>query len=254
MDITENTQLLKKLDSLVIKCIREYNVISDGDKILIGLSGGKDSLALTQLLAERRKIHAPKFDIAAIHIRNNEVGYKSDIEYLQNFCNNLGVELHIKDISIDFSTDHRKSPCFLCSWHRRKAMFEFAKANGFNCIALGHHKDDIITTLLMNISFQGSFSSMPPYLKMDKFNLAIIRPMALIEEKQIQKLADSMGYIIQQKSCKFEKSSFRKDTEKIISDLEKLNSNVKSSIWKSMENIMPNYLPQKNSTKNSENK
>ena len=171
----QNNSLLKKCDKLVRKCIKDYGLISDGDKVLIGLSGGKDSLALTQLLAIRSKIHSPKFSITALHIRNEGMGYASDTEYLKEFCDRLGVAFDVIDISIDLSKDKRKSPCFLCSWYRRKALFEYAKKNGFKRIALGHHKDDIITTLIMNMAFQGSFSSMPPLLQMDKFDIAIIR-------------------------------------------------------------------------------
>ena len=242
---TDSSLLLKKCDKLVRTCIKDYGLIADGDKVLIGLSGGKDSLALTQLLALRSKIHAPKFSVTALHIRNEGMGYASDTDYLKSFCEKLGVEFDVIDISIDLTKDKRKSPCFLCSWYRRKALFEYAKKNGFKRIALGHHKDDIIATLIMNMAFQGSFSSMPPLMQMNKFDVAIIRPLALIEEKDIKELANAEGYIIQKKSCPYEKSSFRSNAEKVVADLEKLNPNVKSSIWKSMENIMPDYLPKK---------
>lgn len=242
---TDSNSLLKKCDKLVRTCIKDYGLINNGDKVLIGLSGGKDSLALTQLLAMRSKIHAPKFSVTALHIRNEGMGYASDTEYLKEFCEKLGVEFEVIDISIDLTKDKRKSPCFLCSWYRRKALFEYAKKNGFKRIALGHHKDDIIATLIMNMAFQGSFSSMPPLMQMNKFDVAIIRPLALIEERDIKELAINEKYIIQKKSCPYEKSSFRSDAEKVIADLEKLNPNVKSSIWKSMENIMPDYLPKK---------
>ena len=155
------------------------------------------------------------------------------------------VDFFVEDISIDLSKDKRKSPCFLCSWYRRKALFDFAKKNGFNSIALGHHKDDIVTTLIMNMVFQGSFSSMPPLLQMSKFDVAIIRPLALIEESVLKDLAMAESYVVQPKSCPYEKSSYRSDVQKIVDELEKLNPNVKSSIWKSMENIMPDYLPKK---------
>lgn len=241
----DSNSLLKKCDKLVRTCVKDYGLIADGDKVLVGLSGGKDSLALTQLLAMRSKIHSPKFSVTALHIRNEGMGYASDTEYLRGFCKELGIEFDVVDISIDLTKDRRKSPCFLCSWYRRKALFEYAKKNGFKRIALGHHKDDVIATLIMNMAFQGSISSMPPLLQMDKFDVAIIRPLALIEESDIKELAKNEGYVIQKKSCPYEKSSFRSDVEKIITDLEKLNPNVRSSIWKSMENIMPDYLPRK---------
>lgn len=237
--------LFSKLDKLVIKCIRRYGLIADGDKILIGISGGKDSLALTELLANRAKIFAPKFSVVAVHIVMENIGYQSDIEYLKEFCNSCGVEFHVLTTSFDLSSDRRKSPCFLCSWYRRKAMFDFAKEMGCNKIALGHHRDDIIATFIMNMAFQGSISTMPPLLKMDKFDMEIIRPLSLIAEEDILQLSQYSGYVLQPKSCPYEKESFRSDVEGVIKSLEKLNPQVKANIWGAMENIQSDYLPKR---------
>ena len=249
----ELTRLRNKLTKRFHKACADYGLIADGDHILIGVSGGKDSLALVELLGKRAQIYVPRFQVTAVYIRMKERSYQSDIAYLSRFCASVHVPFIVRDAETGEDAkreaggvDKReKDPCFLCSWYRRKALFEYAKKNGFKRIALGHHKDDIIATLIMNMAFQGSFSSMPPLMQMSKFDIAIIRPLALIEEQFIKELAVSEGYVIQKKSCPYEKSSFRSDAEKIIADLEKLNPNVKSSIWKSMENIMPDYLPKK---------
>lgn len=236
-------RLVNKLDRCVNKCIREYALINDGDSVLIGLSGGKDSLALTELLARRSRIFAPKFGLKALHVRIEGVGYDSDTDYLKSFCDGFGIEFFVKSCKVDFSGDKRKSPCFLCSWYRRKMLFDFAKESGCNRIALGHHRDDIIATLLMNMSFQGSFSTMPPLLRMDRFDMCIIRPLALVDECDIAEFASFNGYRVQNKRCPFERSGYRKEIQDIVNRLSEMNPNVKSNIWGAMENIQRDYLP-----------
>ena len=138
-----------------------YHLLSDGDRILIALSGGKDSLMLARLMAQRARIYKPKITVEAAHVIMDNIPYETDRSYLQDFCYELGIRLHILHSRFDESTDPRKTRCFLCAWNRRKTLFEFAVANGFNKIALGHHNDDIIITYLMNITFEGSAHTMP---------------------------------------------------------------------------------------------
>ena len=143
------------------KTAAEYALIEEGDRILIAVSGGKDSLALLELMAARVRVLKPRFSVVAAHVVMTNIPYQSDTQYLIDFAQSLGVEMHIVETSFDATGDTRKSPCFLCSWNRRKALFETAKALGCNKIALGHHQDDVLVTLLMNMTFQGAFSTMP---------------------------------------------------------------------------------------------
>ena len=157
---------------------------------MIGLSGGKDSLALVELLGSRQKIYKPKFSVVAAHISLENMPYQSDLDYLESFCREHGVEfVHGVSAFDPEARDKRKSTCFLCSWTRRKRMFELADELQCNKIALGHHQDDMLETLLMNQIFQGSFATMPPKLKMDKFDMTIIRPMAFISEAELLALS-----------------------------------------------------------------
>lgn len=240
--VSENP-LLAKLERCVTKCMMDYALVENGDSVLIGLSGGKDSLALTELLARRSRIFAPKFGLKALYVDMEGVGYESDTEYLKGFCNGLGIEFNVRRCKVDFSGDKRKSPCFLCSWYRRKVLFDFAKESGCNKIALGHHRDDIIATLLMNMTFQGSFSTMPPLLRMNKFDMCIIRPLALIDESDLDSLAAMRGYRIQKKRCPYERSGYRKDMQGVVERLSEMNGNARSNIWRAMENIQRDYLP-----------
>ena len=233
------------MDDKVRRAIREYGLIEDGDKILIGLSGGKDSLALMELLGRRSRIFRPKFELLAAHVVMRNIPYASDMDYLRQLAEGQGIPLVLHETSFDASTDTRKSPCFLCSWTRRKALFEIAKANGCNKIALGHHQDDILETLLMNLTHQGAFGTMPPKLTMNKFAMEIIRPLCLVSEKDLAALAAQRGYKRQLKNCPYESGSSRKEMKEILARLEAINPDARHSLWSSMTHIQPDYLPKK---------
>ena len=215
--------------------MRTYHLIDDGDRILVALSGGKDSLCLLDLLAQRQRIFMPRFSIEAIHIRMENIAYETDTNYLEDFCRQRNVNLHVVNTSFDASTDKRKSPCFLCSWNRRKQMFNLAQEIGCNKIALGHHMDDLIHTALMNECFQGRFDTMPVFLQMKKMPLAIIRPLCLCHESDIKAYAEQEGYQKQRKLCPYEKDSYRTDIQQIFHQMESLNPEARYSIWNALE-------------------
>ncbi|HRZ97739.1 MAG TPA: ATP-binding protein [Paludibacter sp.] len=240
-----DTKTLNKIRAKFKKALSDYRLIEDNDHILTGLSGGKDSLALVELLGERMKLFVPRFKITAAHISVENIPYKSDLEYLEKFSEKQGIPFVHRVTKFEDQNGKKLSTCYLCSWHRRKTLFDLAGELGCNKIALGHHLDDIVETLLMNLVFQGSFGSMPPKLKMDKFNMTVIRPLALITEHEMKEMARINEYQMQIKNCPFEKDSSRREAKEMISNLEKLNPNVRQSIWSSMENIKNEYLPQK---------
>ncbi len=231
--------------ALMDKAIFSYRLIEDGDKILIGLSGGKDSLSLLELLARRSRIRRPSFTVEAAHVAVTNIGYRSDMEYLKSVCDSLGVEFVTVETSYEMSTDTRKSPCFLCSWNRRKALFTIAQQRGCNKIALGHHQDDVIETLYMNMMFQGAFSTMPPMLRMRKFDLAVIRPLCLVPESRLQEMAALRGYKGQVKACPYEHQSNRTAIKHLLKEMEALNPEMRHNIWGSMTNVQTEMLPPK---------
>lgn len=130
MPPSDTDRFIYKLRGKFSQALKEYGMLTDGDKVLIGLSGGKDSLALVELFAERRKIFKPRFTVEAAHIVMSNIPYQTDIEYIKEYCNSFDVPLHIITTRFDASTDTNKSPCFLCSWNRRKKLFETASALG----------------------------------------------------------------------------------------------------------------------------
>ena len=241
----QDQKTLQTIKNKFRKAINDYRLIENDDHILIGLSGGKDSLALLELLGERMKIFVPKFKLTTVHITVENIAYQSDLTYLKDYAAKFNIPFVHHLTRFDDTTDTRKSTCFLCSWHRRKALFEVAKELGCNKIALGHHLDDITETLLLNLFYQGSFGTMPPKLKMDKFDMTIIRPLALISEMEMKEMERIRLYHKQIKNCPHEKDSSRRDAKKLITELEKWNPDVRKSIWGAMENIKTDYLPKK---------
>ena len=240
---TEEDILMRRIGNRFNKGVVQYRLIEDGDKILVGLSGGKDSLSLLELLAKRSRILKPKFSVVAVHVSMSNIPYQADLEYLRAYAEAFGVPFVHYETSFDPSTDTRKSPCFLCSWNRRKALFTVAKGQGCNKIALGHHMDDILETLLMNLTFQGAFSTMPPKLVMRKFDMTLIRPMCLVHEADLIQMAQMRGFQKQIKNCPYETQSNRTDMKGILSQLEALNPEARYSLWGSMTNVQEELLP-----------
>lgn len=231
------------------KGISDYHLIQDNDHILIGLSGGKDSLALVQLLGERMRIFVPRFKVTAAHISVENISYQSDLSYLKKHCEKYGIEFVHRTVGFNMEQDPSKSTCFLCSWHRRKTLFDIAKDLGCNKLALGHHLDDITETLMLNLIYQGAIATMPPKLKMDKFDMTIIRPLCLLSEKEMKELERIENYHQQIKNCPYEKDSSRSDAKNLISELEKWNPDIRQSLWAAMQNIKHDYLPKKSNSK-----
>ena len=220
-----------------------YSMLEDDDKILIALSGGKDSLTMLKLLAEQSKIHKPQISIVAAHVTMTNIPNKTNLEFLKEFCKENNTELHVLESGFDASTDNRKSPCFLCSWNRRKALFTFAQESGCNKIALGHNMDDFIETMLMNITFQGAFSAMTPVMQMEKFPIKIIRPLCLVNENDVEKYAKEQNFPPQHKNCPYENDSNRKNMKDLLKHLESLNPEARYNLWGAMSNIQSELLP-----------
>ena len=241
--LTEEDKLFHRIETRFNKALVQYGLIADGDKVLVGLSGGKDSLALLELLARRSRIFHPRFSVVAAHVIMSNIPYQSDLEYLRAYAQGLGVPFVVYETSFDASTDNRKSPCFLCSWNRRKALFTVAKEQGCNKIALGHHMDDVLQTLLMNMTFQGAFGTMPPKLVMRKFDMTLIRPMCLVHEADLVRMATLRGFRKQVKNCPYEKDSHRSDMKEVLATLERMNPEARYSLWSSMNHVQADLLP-----------
>lgn len=234
----------KKLMSKVNKTIQKYNLIEESDNVLVGLSGGKDSLVLLKSLAWKRKHSQTNFSITAVYIDILNIPYDANIEYLQSFCDENKIKFVHEKVSDEVNLkESDKNPCFLCSWDRRKHLFDMAKIGGYNKLALGHHLDDAIETLLMNMMYQANISALPPKLKMFKGKLEVIRPLIETKESLIEDYAGAQDFLPMIKTCPYEKKSSREFVRGILTQMEKKYDRAKNNIYISMTHIEKEYLP-----------
>lgn len=230
------TQILeRRIMRRFAKGCKRYDLLSDGDRILIAVSGGKDSLSLLDILARRAKVFRPHFEIIAAHVRIGNVDYESDAAALADFAHERGVRLITLETSFAEQPESRKTVCFLCSWNRRKALFRAAQELNCNKIALGHHQDDILHTLLLNLLFEGRFATMPVRLEMRKMPLTIIRPLCMVPEADLREYAEAQGFPRQKRLCPYEKATQRAVVRRLFAEMEQINPETRFSMWNALD-------------------
>jgi tRNA 2-thiocytidine biosynthesis protein TtcA len=230
--------VLKRIERTIIK----QKLISEGDRILIALSGGKDSLILLEALAKVKRDLPLRIELFAIHIQIENIGYSSDTDYIQMLCDSLSIPFTIKSFSVDLTAEKKKEICFVCSWHRRKAIFEATRELSCNKLAFGHHMDDALETLFMNMIYHGSVSAMPYILSMFDDRVKLIRPLLELSNSELEKFASLREYRRELKICPFAGSK-RKEMAEFINQLETKHKHARKSIFRSLDNIYPEYLP-----------
>lgn len=229
------------LSKKVGKAICDYKMIDDGDRIAVGVSGGKDSLSLLKILNDRRSFVPVRYDIIAVHI---DFGYHCVAPAaLINYFQKQGYSYHIKKVDILKPGQTRADiTCFWCAWNRRKAIFETAREFNCNKVALAHHRDDIIETILLNLLFQGEISAMKPRQELFGGKLTIIRPLAYAQEKEVAKFARTLGFPLPHCQCPNSATSKRSFVEKIITEMEKGCPDARTNIFNSLKRIKKDYL------------
>ncbi len=233
----------KTLNRAFGKALHKYNMISDGDRIAVGLSGGKDSLVLMWFLKERLSRIPISYELSAVYIDPGFEGGFADS--LKTYSQKMGYKIRIEmtDYGIQgHSSTNRENPCFLCSRLRRKRIFEIADELGCNKIALGHHKDDIIETLFLNIFYAGEISTMMPYQSFFQDKLTVIRPLAFADEDIIRKFAKSEGFPEFVNACPTAKVSKRQEIKTLLNQLYKSNRKIKGNIFRAMSHVKTDYL------------
>ncbi|MBU1125175.1 MAG: tRNA 2-thiocytidine(32) synthetase TtcA [Candidatus Omnitrophica bacterium] len=224
------------------RAIMDYKMLADGDKIAVAVSGGKDSLTLLRVLKDRQAFVPIKYELLAVHI---DMGYPCQHpKILSKHFERLGVKYHIEKIDIlEGGKKTRKDiSCFWCSWNRRKALFKTADRFGCTKVALGHHKDDIVETILLNLFFHGEISAMVPKQELFKGKITLIRPLAYVEESLIVKFAKTADFPHHKCACPNAATSNRTRVGEIINDLEKICPDVKTNIFRSTKRIKQDYL------------
>ncbi len=234
---------VNKTRKKLTRTIYQHNLIQDGDCILVGLSGGKDSLALLDMLANRRKALPFKYDIKAVHINVTNIPYEVDVEFLKNLAEQLDVEFILYEFAVDLKSNPELSTCFRCSWARRTALFRLVEQLGCTKLAFGHHMDDANETLLMNMLFNGEISSLPYKVEMFGGKFDLIRPMLDIEGQDIAYYANVLGLKAETKRCPHEKINRRAMVRNTLEQFYKIHPGIKRNFFRSPRKIIYKYLP-----------
>lgn len=228
------------------RAIHDYEMIADGDRIAVGLSGGKDSLTLVRLLHERRAWAPIGYELLPIYI---DPGFEGGFgEQLIAYCQAQGWSLHYEETDhglVAHSAENRENPCFLCARLRRKRLFEVADEFGCRKIALGHNKDDLIETLLLNIIYSGEISTMVPVQPFFGGRFNIIRPLAYAEEDKIRSFVRAQGLPEFINPCPSARTSKRREIKALLERLYRSNPKIKGNIFRSMSNVKLDYLLKK---------
>ena len=228
---------LKKLYSYTRKALEDYDMIQDGDKIAIGISGGKDSLTLLYALAGLRRFYPKKFDIVAITVDLSNGEMKFD--KCKELCDSLDVEYHVirtEITDIVFNQRGEKNPCSLCAKMRKGSLNDLAKSLGCNKIAYAHHKDDIIETMLMSLIYEGRFHSFKPVTYLDRMDLTLIRPMMYIPEADVKGFDRKYNLPVEKNTCPIDGHTKREYTKKLVKQLEKDNKGCKDRFFTAILN------------------
>lgn len=223
--------------------MHRYDMISHGDKILVGVSGGKDSLTLLWMLTERRLRIPVDYKLYPVYI---DPGFdESFSRHLIAYCKEKNIYLRVEYTDnglVAHSAENRENPCFLCSWLRRKRLFEIADELGCNKLALGHNKDDIIETLFMNMCYTGEISTMVPAQPFFKGRFTVIRPLAFVDEDMIRRFADDQEFPDYKNPCPSATRSKRSEIKDLLSTLYKSNKKIKGNIFRSLSHVKMDYM------------
>ncbi len=233
---------MQRLMGLVRRCVEDYDMISPGDKIAVGVSGGKDSLVLLQLLAGLRQYM--DFSLEAITI---DMGLGMDYGPVAAWCESLGVPYTVVKTEIGpIIFDHRKekNPCSMCAKMRRGALNQAILERGIRKIALGHHYDDAVETFLMSLLYEGRISCFQPVTDLDRTGVIQIRPMLYIHEKTVDNFAQRMGLPVVENRCPVDKTTKREEIKKLIYDLSGTYPDLKERVFGAMQRLpLPEWGP-----------
>lgn len=231
------------VDGLVVKALKTWNMVRPGERILLGASGGKDSAVLARDLALKKRQGRLDAELVGLHVRSD---FTPDTltDRLAAEYESWGVPLVVVDVAImGRLKPGRTMNCYWCSTQRRTELIRYAMDNGFSAVALGHHLDDVLETLFMNMMRKGELSTMPPVLAYRKYPLRVIRPLYFVEEKQIVQLASSLGILSATCSCGYNDHSARDATRQRIEALTGGSYDVKRTILESLRHVNAEYLP-----------
>ena len=242
-EMKPTTKLHRTIRKRVEKAIYDFNMIEAGDRILIGVSGGSDSLSLLKMIHDGLALVTKNFSYIVAHI---DMGFKSPSpklwETLETHFQSIGVAyeiIHTNIAKLALDPKAKKNPCFICSHNRRRKIYELAHKLGCNKIAYGHHKDDIVETLLINILYGRRIEAMSPIQEVFQGRMHIIRPFTYVEEELIKKFAGESDLPVAPKLCKMDGNSRRDTVKQMIAQIQakEKNQNIRENIFKSFRYV-----------------
>ena len=236
---------MQKLIGLVRRCVEDYKMIQPGDRIGVGVSGGKDSVALLVFLAELKKYNPSAFVLEAITV---DMGLGMDYSGIEQLCNTLEVPFTLVKTEIGpIIFDHRKekNPCSMCAKMRRGALNEALLQRGLNKLALGHHYDDAVETFLMSLIYEGRLSCFQPVTNLDRTGICQIRPMLYIHERTIDGFVSRMQLPVIENRCPADKNTKRQEIKELIFQLSSTYPDLKERVFGAMQRLpLPEWGPQ----------
>lgn len=222
----------KRLLSYARRAVDDYNMIEDGDKIAVGISGGKDSLALLTALADLRRFYPKKFDILALSIDMGLEGM--DFSPVAEYCRKLDVEYKIVKTEISkiiFEVRKEPNPCSLCAKMRRGALNTAAVEEGCNKVALGHHFDDVVETFMLNLFFEGRIGTFSPVTYLSRMNITVIRPLVYMPEKDVRYFASKTELPVVTSTCPADGNTERENMKQLLASIERENKGLRYRIF-----------------------
>jgi tRNA(Ile)-lysidine synthase TilS/MesJ len=235
---------MQKLVGLVRRCAEDYNMIENGDRIGVGVSGGKDSLALLVLLSELKKYNHKSFELEAVTV---DLGFGMDFSAIEKLCSDLGVHFNVVQTQIAqviFDYRQEKNPCSMCAKMRRGAINQTLLERGLNKLALGHHYDDAVETFMMSLLYEGRISCFQPVTDLDRTGIIQIRPMLYIHEQTVDHFANKMQLPVIQNRCPVDKRTKREEIKKLVYELSGRYPDLKERVFGAMQRLpLPEWEP-----------
>ena len=228
---------MQKIMGYVRRAVQEFGLIDEGDKIAVGISGGKDSLVLLSALAGMRRFEAFSYDIVAVTIDPGFNGVPNNYDAVARLCDRLQVPfslVHTQIGEIVFDIRKEPNPCSLCANMRRGALHDAAKAAGCNKLALGHHNDDVIETFMMNLTKEGRIGCFSPKTHLDRKDITVIRPLVFAPESQVSAACKRNGLEVVKSVCPADKTTVRQQTKEFLADMESRDRGVKQRIFSAL--------------------
>ena len=228
---------MQKIMGYVRRAVQEFGLIDEGDKIAVGISGGKDSLVLLSALAGMRRFEAFSYDIVAVIIDPGFNGVLNNYDAVARLCDRLQVPfslVHTQIGEIVFDIRKEPNPCSLCANMRRGALHDAAKAAGCNKLALGHHNDDVIETFMMNLTKEGRIGCFSPKTHLDRKDITVIRPLVFAPESQVSAACKRNNLEVVKSVCPADKTTVRQQTKEFLADMESRDRGVKQRIFSAL--------------------